>query len=148
MVSIQSITTFEDFYRDMYNVYRMETVRFRSLDGIEYRIVFLSFDIRECEEIITKLRKENLIEDFVQIDDKDLLKKLKNQTFYQPLEMVNYFVYPISEGNTALVRDDKGFQRKMKSLGYDKLPHVTYKRNGNYKIRFPERFIRALHSKK
>ena len=126
----------------------METVRFIANDGVEYRVAFLSYPIAECTDIITKLNSENLIEDFVEIDESDLLKKLEHHTFHQPLEMVNYIVYPISKGSTCLVKNNKGFQRKMKSLGYDKLPHVTYKRNGNFKIQFSERFIQSLHSNK
>ena len=148
MVTIQTITAFEDFHKVMFSVYRMESVIFRGNDGLEYRIAFLSYPIAECTDIIAKLKSEDLIEDFVEVNERDLLKKLEHHTFHQPLALENYIVYPISEGNTGIVKEDKGFQRKLKSLGYNKLPHVTFKKNGNYKIRFPERFIQSLHSNK
>lgn len=146
MVSIQTITAFEDFHLTLNEVYRLESIRFRSGAGIEYRIAFLSFNISDCLEIIHKLKSENLVEDFVDIDENVLLEKIDHKVFHQPLSMMNYIVYPIGQGKTTLVKDDKGFQRKMKGLGYNLLPFSIYKKEGQYKIRFPERFIQQIYS--
>lgn len=127
-------------------MYRLESIRFRSGAGIEYRIAFLSFNISDCQEIIHKLKSEDLIEDFVEINENEFLEKIDHKVFHQPISMMNYIVYPISEGKTTLVKEDKGFQRKMKGLGYVSLPFVTYKKEGQYKIRFPERFIQQIYS--
>lgn len=144
MISIQIITAFEDFHQTLNEVYRLESIRFRSGAGIEYRIAFLSFNISDCQDIIHKLKSEDLIEDFVEINENEFLEKIDHKVFHQPISMMNYIVYAISQGRTTLVKDDKGFQRKMKSLDFETLPKVIYKRDGKYKIRFPERFIQSL----
>jgi hypothetical protein len=143
IVPIEDITTFEDFYSVLYPIYRTQCVCFRSA-GIEYRIAFLSFDISKCTFIIEQLHSQGLIESFVQIDPQELKEKIDGIQFSQPLSISNYIVYPISQGKTTLSKHDKGFQRKMKALGYTSLPNVVYKRENQYKIRFPERFIYQL----
>lgn len=143
IVPIETLTTTEDFYSVLYSIYRTETICFRSA-GIEYRIAFLSYDVSKCKDIIQQLYSQGLIENFVEIDDKELEEKIDHIQFSQSLSLYNYIVYPISQGKTSLATEDKGFQRKMKALGYTSLPHVIYKRENQYKIRFPERFIYKL----
>lgn len=143
IVPIKTITTTEDFYSVLYPIYRTQCVCFQSA-GIEYRVAFLSFDISQCESIIKELHSEALIEPFVQVDSQELEEKISGIQFSQPLSVSNYIVYPITQGKTIFSKDDKGFQRKMTALGYTSLPHVIYKRENQYKIRFPERFIYKL----
>ena len=143
IIPVETITSIEDFYSVFYHIYRTETICFKS-GGTEYRIVFLSYDISKCESMIERLQLQGLIEDFVEIDPQELKTKIGHITFSQPLSISNYIVYPISLGKTILAKEDKGFQRKMKVLEYSLLPHVIYKKDNQYKIRFPERFIYQL----
>jgi hypothetical protein len=111
-------------------------------------VAFLSYDIAQCTSIVEQLHSQELIEPFVTVDPKELESKISHIPFSQPLSISNYIVCPISQGKTLLAKDDKGFQRKMKSLGYPSLPHVIYKKDNHYKIRFPERFIYHLFTHK
>jgi hypothetical protein len=143
IVSIDHIIATEDFNSVLYHIYRLESIRFES-NQKEYRIAFLSYDISQCKEIIHQLESQDLLPDLVEIDASQLANKLEGIVFSQPLAIENYIVYQIPTGKHILSKEDKGFQRKMNTLGYEQLP-LNICRNGNqYTIRYPERFIYKL----
>ncbi len=143
IVSIDNILASEDFHSVLYHIYRLESIRFAS-SGKEYRIAFLSYDITQCEEIIQQLKTQNLLPNFVEIDPTELTKKLEGIVFSQPLALENYIVYQIPSGKHILSKEDKGFQRKVKALGYEHLPYNVCRNGHQYTIRYPERFIYKL----
>ena len=143
MVSIDNILATEDFHNVLYHIYRLESIRFES-NQKEYRIAFLSYDISQCEEIIQQLQSQNLMPDFVEIDPLELTEKLEGITFSQPLAVQNYIAYQIPSGKHILSKEDKGFQRKMKALGYEHLPYNICRNAHQYTLRYPERFIYKL----
>lgn len=143
MFSIDHITATEDFHNVLYHIYRLESIRFTS-DQKEHRIVFLSFDISECKEIISQLESHKLLPKLVEIDSSELAEKLEGMIFSQPLALENYLVYQIPIGKHVLSKEDKGFQRKLKALGYDHLPYNICRNGTQYTIRYPERFIHKL----
>ena len=143
MVSIDNILATEDFHNVLYHIYRLESIRFES-NQKEYRIAFLSFDISQCQEIIQQLQSQNLLPNLVEVDTSELSENLEGIQFSQPLAIQNYIAYQIPTGKHILSKEDKGFQRKMKALGYENLPYNICRNGHQYTLRYPERFIYQL----
>lgn len=143
IVNIDKRTTIEDFHRFLYPIYRDNTARFL-YKNIEYRIVFLSFDISKMKEEIHLLESNGLMEKTVTIPQKELEEKIPATSTFEP---INYIAYPVYEKNLKAPKEHAAFIQKLKDAGIKILPHKIYMNNG-LKIAYPERFLYELYKLK
>ena len=145
IVTIDKLTTIEDFHQtaSLLPIYRTHTYCFLS-KGIEYRIAFLSFDIRAMKEEIRLLESLGAMENTVTLSEFDLQEKIPPTAIFEP---INYIVYPIQKGPLKNPEEHPAFLKKLKDLDIDILPHRIYMNRG-LKIAFPERFLYKLYKLK